>query len=62
MGGVYPAKSSSGCDGSTLKQLKYLKYVLIKPLTLLINQILNTGIFPDKMNIAKVIYIFKNED
>ena len=57
-----PAKSSSGCDGITLKQLKYLKYVLIKPLTLLINQILNTGIFPDKMKIAKVISIFKNED
>ena len=42
--------------------MKYLKYVLIKPVTLLINQILNTGIFPDKMKIAKVIPIFKNED
>ena len=58
----FPAKSSSGCDGITLKQLKYLKYVLINPLTILINQILNTGIFPDKMKIAKVIPIFKNED
>ena len=38
-------QSSSGCDGITLKQLKYLRYVLIKPLTLLINQILNTGIY-----------------
>ena len=58
----FPAKSSSGCDGITLKQLKYLKYVLINPLTILINQILNTGIFPDKMKIAKVIPIFNNED
>ena len=56
----FPAKSSSSCDGITLKQLKYLKYVLIKPLTLLINQILNTGIF--KMKIAKVFPIFKNVD
>ena len=56
------SKSSSGCDCITLKQLKYLKYVLIKPLTLLINQIVNTRIFPDKMKIAKVIPIFKNED
>ena len=58
----FPAKSSSGCDGITLKQLKYFKYVLIKHLTLLINQILNTGIFPDKMKIAKLTAILKNED
>ena len=57
----FPAKSSSGCDGITLKQLIYLKYVLVKLLTLLINQILNTGIYPDKMKIAKVIPIFKND-
>ena len=58
----FPAKSSSGCDGITLKQLKYLKYVLIKSLTLLINQILNTEIFSEKMKIAKVIPIFLNDD
>ena len=50
----FPAKSSSGCDGITIKQLKYLQYVLIKP-NFTYNQILNTGIFQDKMTIAKVI-------
>ena len=33
----------------------------MKTVTLLINQILNTGIFPDKVNIAKIIPIFKND-
>ena len=58
----FPAKTSSGHYGITLKQLKYLKLILIKPLTLLLNQIFNTGIFPDRMKIAKVIPIFKKDD
>ena len=41
----FPTKASSGGDGITLKQWKYLKYIFIKPITLLNNQILNTGYF-----------------
>ena len=52
-------KSSSGCDGISSKLLKVIAPVIIKPLTLLINQVLNTGTFPDKLKIAKVIPIFK---
>ena len=53
------AKSSSGCDGISSKLLKVIEPVIIKPLTLLINQVLNSGIFPDKLKIAKVIPIYK---
>ncbi len=42
--------------------MKTIKDVLIKPLTIIINQILNTGIFPDKIKIAKISPIHKKED
>ena len=57
-----PPKSSSGRDGISTKLLKVIAPVIIKPLTLLINQVLNTGTFPDKLKIAKVIPIFKKGD
>ena len=39
-----------------------MQYELVKPLTLTTNQVLGTGIFPDKLKIAKVIPIFKKGD
>ena len=57
-----PPKSNSGCDGITSKLLKVIAPVIIKPLTLLINRLLNTGTFPDKLTIAKVMPILKNSD
>ena len=36
--------SSTGCDGISNKLLKYIKDVVTKPLTLIINQIIVTGI------------------
>ena len=36
-----------------------LKPLIIQPITLIINQMLTTGIFPDKLKIAKVKPIFK---
>ena len=55
-------KNSSGHDGISLKLLKFLSPVLIKPLTLIINQSLITGIFPTKLKIAKVLPYFKKDD
>ena len=57
-----PPKNSSGCDGISSKQLKVIAPVIIKSLTLLINQVLDTGTFPDKLKIAKVIPIYKKGD
>ena len=47
------AKSSSGCDGISSKLLKVIVPVIIKSLTLLINQVLDSGIFPDKFKFPK---------
>ncbi len=41
-----PNKNSCGFDGLSTTLLKYIKGIIIKPLTLLINQILDTGVFP----------------
>ena len=42
--------------------LKQLAPILCKPLTLILNQSLLTGIFPDKLKLAKVIPVHKTDD
>ena len=56
--------STTSCDGDNLstKHIKTLRNNLLKPLAMIINQIFNTGIFPDELKIAKVIPIFKKGD
>ena len=51
------SKPSSGYDNISTRQLKRLKSYLLSPIT--INQMLNTGYFPDNLKIAKVIPTFK---
>ena len=53
------AKNSSGFDGYSTKFLKHITPAIIKPLTLLTQQVLAKGIFPDKLKLAKVIPIYK---
>ena len=55
-------KNSFGYDFFSTKLLKYLEPILIKSLTLIINQSLNTGIFPEQLKLAKVIPIFKKDN
>jgi hypothetical protein len=55
-------KSSCGYDGISSKLLKMIKHEIAKPLTLIINQSLNTGIFPDELKTAKVIPLHKKDD
>ena len=55
-------KSSYGYDNISCVLLKKSKGILIKPLTLIINQSMNTGIFPDDLKISKVKPLFKRGD
>ena len=56
------AKTSCGIDGISVKFLKFLSPALAKPLAIIINQSLATGIFPTKLKIAKVLPLYKKED
>ena len=54
------SKSSTGYDNILNMLVKSAKDVPIKPLPLLINQIIHTGKFPKQVKIAKVKPLFKN--
>ena len=55
-------KSSTGHDGISTVLLKYIAHDILHILTVIINQSLNTGIFPDSLKIAKITPIFKKEN
>ena len=56
------SKNSSGKDEISNKLLKSIKDEIGKPLTIIINQSLRTGIFPDALKIAKVKPLYKKGD
>ena len=55
-------KPSCGYDGISSTSLKTCKLELCKSLTLISNQTLSTGIFPDSLKVAKVIPLYKKGD
>ena len=55
----FKPKTSSGSDGISMKLLKLIGDSILPILTILINQSLTTGIFPDKFKIAKVTPLIK---
>ena len=55
-------KSSFGLDNISTILLKSISTEIYETLTLIINQSLSTGIFPDKLKIAKIKPIFKKEN
>ena len=55
-------KSSSGHDDISNILLKYVKLEINNPLTLIINQMITTGTFPDSLKIAKNIPISRKEN
>ena len=57
-----PNKTSSGIDNISNKLLKQIKHIIVQPLTLIINQSLTSGIYPDKFKISKVTPLHKKDD
>jgi len=56
---ILKPKSSSGIDRISNKLVKLIKDEISGPLTIIVNQIIKTGIFPQKLKVAKVIPFFK---
>jgi hypothetical protein len=55
-------KSTSGADRISNKILKHIKDEIAEPISIIINQSLNLGIFPTKLKIAKVTPVHKKGD
>lgn len=55
-------KSSTGHDDISTILLKQLSAIIAPSLSLIINESLFTGIFPDRLKIAKVLPLFKKEN
>ena len=55
-------KLSCSMDDISVKLCKTIKTEIYKPITLIINKMLVTGIFPDKWKLAKVIPLHKEDD
>ena len=49
-------------DNLSLKLIKSIKFDILDSLTLIINQSLVSGVFPDKLKLAKVIALCKKRD
>ena len=57
-----PMKTSSGHDTISCIILKEIKDIIAQPLSLVVNQAFNTGVFPSKLKLAKVIPLYKKGD
>ena len=55
-------KVSTGIDSISNKLLKEVKEAIEIPITIIINQMLMTGIFPNLLKLFKVIQLYKKDD
>ena len=55
-------KTSTGVDSVSNKLLKFVRNAISEPLTVIINQMLRVGIFPDLLKISKVVPVYKKDD
>ena len=56
------SQSSTVYDEISNKLIKHVISVLVKPLTLLMNQIIHTREFPDQLRLSRVKLLFKKRD
>ena len=56
-----PSKCSSGPDNISNVLLKELAPILSEPLSIIVNQSMQTGIFPDVMKLAEVVPLYKGK-
>ena len=56
-----PSKRSSGPDNISNVLLKELAPILSEPLSIIVNQSMQTGIFPDIMKLAEVVPLYKGK-
>ena len=57
-----PSKTTAGMDGLSMKFLKLIQDPLISPITNIVNQTILTSIFPKKLQIARIIPVYKKGD
>ena len=55
-------KSSAGYDCISNKMLKYIRNEISEPLTLIINQMIESGVFPSGLKTSKIIPLHKKGD
>jgi len=58
----FKPKTSRGIDGISMKLLKCVSDIIVKPITFLVNQAITSGTFPNKLKIAKVMPVYKKDD
>ena len=54
------SKTSIDSDGLNMNVVKNIIHSIVKPVTHICNSSLVSGVFPDKMKIAKIIPLFKS--
>ena len=54
-------KKSRGADNISNQLLKTIKQEQCKPFTIIINQMIETGVYPEKFKISKITPIYKKE-
>ena len=53
------SKSSMGHDNISSKLLRHMGEIVAYPLSIIINQSLSTGVFPNRLKLAEVIPLYK---